>query len=92
MNWNYVLIFTLVIAFFLLLIQRTEPSRRRLVTVIMIMPTLIIGYWASASHHETEAVVGLILALLLNLLFWILIGRYNPVASSNQIRVLRLDD
>ena len=39
-----------------------------------------------------EAVLGLLIALVLNGLFWVLIGRYNPVSSSDDIRVMGLDD
>jgi len=41
----------------------------------------------------TWSKVVLALALVLNLLFWLLIGRYNPVASSDKnIRVIGMDD
>jgi hypothetical protein len=36
--------------------------------------------------------VALFSAILFNLLFWVLIGRYNPPGSSDDIRVLGLSD
>jgi hypothetical protein len=33
-----------------------------------------------------------VVALVVNFLFWLLIGRYNPVGSSEDIQVLGLDD
>lgn len=44
--------------------------------------------------HEIhrEAWIALILALVLNFLFWALIGRYNPVHSSDEIQVIGMDD
>ncbi|MCC6891189.1 MAG: hypothetical protein IT321_00100 [Anaerolineae bacterium] len=39
-----------------------------------------------------EAVLGLIIAAVLNFLFYVLIGRYNPVGSSDDIHVLGMDD
>jgi hypothetical protein len=36
--------------------------------------------------------LSLFTALVLNLLFWVLIGRYNPTGSSDAIKVLGMDD
>jgi hypothetical protein len=41
---------------------------------------------------HTEAWVALAAAVVLNLLFWLLIGRYNPVGSSDRIQVIGMDD
>lgn len=39
-----------------------------------------------------EAWIALVLALLLNFSFWLFIGRYNPVHSSDEIRVITMDE
>lgn len=39
-----------------------------------------------------EAWIALILALALNFGFWLFIGRYNPVHSSDEIRVIGMDE
>jgi hypothetical protein len=36
--------------------------------------------------------LSLLTALVLNLIFWVLIGRYNPPGSSDAIKVLGMDD
>ncbi len=39
-----------------------------------------------------EAWIALGLALFLNFAFWLFIGRYNPVRSSDEIRVIGMDE
>jgi len=92
MNLEYFLLFTIIITLLLLLIQRTESGKRRVVIVAMIIPAILIRNWANFRDMETEAWAALGAAIVLNLLFWVLIGRYNPVPSSEDIRVLGLDD
>ncbi len=55
----------------------------------MIFLLLVYALWQSAI---LEALVGLLIATVFNGLFWLLIGRYNPVHSSDEIRVLGMDD
>jgi hypothetical protein len=92
MDLHYLLILTFLIGFLLLLIQRAEPKSRRLVIALTIIPGIFIRNFIRYRDIETEGWVALLLALLLNFLFWVLIGRYNPVPSSDDIRVLGLDD
>lgn len=76
----------------LLLVQRAELKRRRVVAILLLPVAGIILYYANATSHLREALVGFILALVLNFLFWLFVGRYNPVGSSDSIKVLGLDD
>ena len=92
MDLRYLLILTVLIGFLLLLIQRTEPKSRRLVAALTIVPGIFIRNFILYREIETEGWLALLLALLLNFAFWVLIGRYNPVASSDEIKVLGLDD
>lgn len=39
-----------------------------------------------------EAWIALALALFVNFAFWLFIGRYNPVHSSDEIRVIGMDE
>ncbi|MCL4253616.1 MAG: hypothetical protein KJ043_07555 [Anaerolineae bacterium] len=57
----------------------------------MIAPILLLRHYAMTRGVESEAWTAFIIALILNFLFWALIGRYNPVASK-EVRVLGLDD
>ena len=92
MNIQYLLTFSLLFTLLLLMIQRTESTKRRIVILVMVIPAILIRNWVVYRDQETEALVALGIALLLNFMFWILIGRYNPVGSSEQIRVLSMDD
>jgi hypothetical protein len=85
-------ILTLVMGLMLFILQRTEPGKRRLIALIMLVcAELIRRYvWLRAVH--TEAWTALAAAIVLNFLFWVLIGRYNPVGSSDRIHVMGLDD
>ncbi|MBI5669755.1 MAG: hypothetical protein HZC41_17295 [Chloroflexi bacterium] len=76
----------------LLLIQRAEVKRRRVVIVLLLPVVGLIVHYANARGYRREALVGFILALVVNFLFWLLVGRYNPVGSSDSIKVLGLDD
>lgn len=41
---------------------------------------------------HTEAWLALGLAIVLNVIYWLIVGRYNPVASSDEIQVIGMDD
>lgn len=92
MNSQYLLAFMTLLGFLVFLIQRSEPGKRRIVIVVAIIPGELIRRWANYRDMRDELITGLLLALLLNFLFWVFIGRYNPVTSSDKIKVLRLDD
>lgn len=92
MDIEYLLIFTVLLSFLLFLIQRTEAKRRLLVILVVAIPAILIRNWIAYRDMEQEGLVALGLALLLNFLFWFLIGRYNPVGSSDDIEVLGMDD
>ena len=92
MDLQYLLILTALIGFLLLLIQRAEPKSRRLVAALTIVPGIFIRNFILYRDIETAGWLALLLALFLNFAFWVLIGRYNPVASSDEIKVLGLDD
>lgn len=76
----------------LIVIQRSEQRRRRVVTFFMALVGLLIAWWAAKTNSMGEALGGFVIALVLSFLFWLLIGRYNPVGSSEETKVLGLDD
>lgn len=92
MNTEYLVIYTIVLGVLIFFIQRTEAKRRLVVLIIMGIPFLLLRNLAVFRDVEREAWIGLAIALVLNFLFWVLIGRYNPVGSSDQIQVLGMDD
>ncbi len=92
MNWWITFLLTVSFTVIFVLIQRSEQSRRCIVWLSMLVVLGLIGYWSITAQVVGETVLGLIFGLLLTGLFWLLIGRYNPVGSSDNIKVLGLDD
>lgn len=92
MNWWITFLLTVSFTVIFVLIQRSEQSRRCIVWLSMLVVLGLIGYWSITAQVVGETVLGLTFGLLLTGLFWLLIGRYNPVGSSDNIKVLGLDD
>ena len=92
MDGGLVILSALSLGTIILVIQRTETKRRRIVLFVMFLVLLVLGWLVNIREAWGEAVVGLIIALFLNGLFYILIGKYNPVGSSDDIHVLGMDD
>jgi hypothetical protein len=93
MQGNYVLAFTVIFGFLMLLVQRTEARlRRKVFWGIFFTTVLVLWTFVDRRSLQGEVVLATILALFLNFLFWVLIGRYNPVGSSDNIQVLGMDD
>lgn len=92
MNWGIVFFFTILYTALLLMIQRAEVRRRKLVITILVPIGAIIYWYANLRVINSEANTAIILALILNFIFWIVIGRYNPVGSSDAINVIGMDD
>jgi hypothetical protein len=92
MNGGTMLLLAFGFGTIVFVIQRTEAQRRRGVTIFMLLIVVGILWYVGMRQAWGEAVVGLIIALIVNLLFWMFIGRYNPVGSSDSIRVLGMDD
>ncbi len=93
MDWNYIGLIAITVTLLFLLVQRTEPKRRRLSIAFLVLCLLVIrqnAFLKSDLHEET--LVAFILGVLLSGSFWLLIGRYNPVAADDDIQVMGLDD
>lgn len=93
MDWNYVALIAIAAALLLVMIQRTEPKRRRLAVTLVALCLLIIRHNAflKGDLHE-ETLLAFVVALGLSALFWLLVGRYNPVDAGEDIRIMGLDD
>jgi len=93
MDWNYTGLISIIVMFLFIMIQRTNPKRRRLSFVIVILCLLVIRHYTTLKNdlHE-ETLIAFILGVVLSGVFWLLIGRYNPVASDDEIRVMGMDD
>lgn len=92
MDAGTLLLMVLSFGLVLLLIQRAEVKRRRAVVILLLPAVGLVIHYASARGYLREALVGFILALVVNFVFWLFVGRYNPVGSSDSIKVLGMDD
>lgn len=92
MNVVSVVLFSFLYGILVLIIQRSEQRRRQVVALILIAPMILLHALANARGVGSESTAGVVLALVLNFLFWLLIGRYNPVGSSDDIHVIGMDD
>ena len=93
MDGNYLAFVAVIMALLFVMIQRTAPERRRLTFVFVALCLLIIRHNAflKGDLHE-ETALAFVLALLLSGMFWLFIGRYNPVKSDDEVQVLGMDD
>lgn len=93
MDWNYIGLIAIIGTLLFVLIQRTEPRRRRLSIAFGLLCLLVIRHntFLKADFHE-ETLIGFILGIVLGGIFWLLVGRYNPVAAEDNIRVMGMDD
>lgn len=92
MNAQYLLLFSVVMTFLVFVYQRTESKKRLTVLLLLFVPAILIRNWIVYRDLDSEGITALGIALLLNFVFWVLIGRYNPVGSSDEIQVLGMDD
>ena len=91
-DWASIIILTIPFSLMGFLIQRSENKRRRTVIYLMLFVAFLTWYWANYRGLNDVFFTSLIIALILNYLFWLLIGRYNPVGKSDDIQVIGMDD
>ena len=93
MNIGYLALISLVVALLLVLPQRVERKRRKLALAIVLLCCLLIRHNAFLKGDlHAETLLGFLFGASLSGLFWLLVGRYNPVGSSDDIRVIGMDD
>jgi uncharacterized membrane protein len=93
MDTGYIALITTIVIIVLLLVQRTEKSKRRLTWSFAIMSFLIISHntFLKSDYHE-ETLIAFIIGFVVSGLFWLFIGKYNPVGTSDDMKVMGLDD
>lgn len=90
MNGGYIVLIGVTFTILLIGVQRIEEKRRGTIRRLVIFLALLL--WAWRWHLRNEHIIGLLIAVFFSFLFWLLIGRYNPVGSSDDIRVFGMDD
>ncbi|MFC1959972.1 hypothetical protein ACFLYO_04615 [Chloroflexota bacterium] len=89
MNWEAWLGLTVVFASLILIVQRAEASRRLFTLVAMLIGMELVRRYIVYRGWDREGLWAFGAALLINLLFWVLIGRSNPpLSSADEIEVL----
>jgi hypothetical protein len=86
------LLMILVMTAVVFIIQRTEGKKRRGVLIVMGIFMLGVFYFVSLRDFWGGLVLAVVIALVINIVYWMLVGRYNPVGSSDSIKVLGMDD
>lgn len=93
MDTGYIALIATIVTLLLLLIQRTEASKRRMSWTFAIICFLIIRHntFIKSDYHE-ETLIAFIVGFVISGLFWLFIGKYNPVGTSDDMKVMGLDD
>ena len=92
MNVGILILLAVFMSIMLMIVQRAEARRRLLVAVVMLGIGELIRRYVFYRNVHAEAWIALIIALVLNGGFYLFVGRYNPVHSSDEIQVIGLDD
>jgi uncharacterized membrane protein YozB (DUF420 family) len=92
MNWGSFLAAWVGLSIILLIIQRTESKHRRIVRATMVLTVFLVGWFGYQRGFLGETILAFFSALAVSFLFWLLIGRYNPVQSDDSIKVYGMDD
>lgn len=92
MDWQAFLFLTAVFLTLFILRQRADPARKSAARNFLWFSIFLMSIYIWWNELWLVALWAFLLALVLSILFWALIGRYNPVSSSDDIKVLGLDD
>lgn len=88
MAWGSLLAITAVLGAMLLVVQRSDPTRRRFTFIVMLVGFEVVRRYVVFRDWETEGWIALAAALVINGLFWVFFGRSNPPHSGDEIEVL----
>ena len=92
MDTQYLFFVVILITALLIAMQRTEAGRRKFVLLLLVIIGLLLRYNAFLKDLHTETALGIVIGAVISGLFWMFIGRYNPVGTSEDIKVMGLDD
>lgn len=93
MDWSQFLVIFIVFTVLWILAQRISTRHQRMFRVFIILFAIA---WMSMRLNLFfwEMILGITASLVMSFLFWLLIGRYNPVGNKDEegIKVYGLDD
>lgn len=93
MDLGYAALIAITVTLLLVLVQRAEKAKRRIVMGFAALCFLVIRHNAflKGDLHD-ETLLAFVAGFLLSGLFWLLVGKYNPVGASDEIHVIGMDD
>ena len=93
MDIGYIALISVTFALLFILIQRTEKTKRRISWALLILGAILVRHIALLKDTlYVESFIGFIVGFVLSAIFWLLIGQYNPVGTSDNIHVIGMDD
>lgn len=93
MDLSYATLVSITVTLLLVLIQRTEKTKRRIVSSFVVICFLVIRHnaFVKGDLHD-ETLLAFAAGFLFSGLFWLLVGKYNPVGTSDEIHVIGMND
>ena len=88
MDWGAWLGLTAIFCLLMLIVQRTEPKRRRIMALVMLGGAEVVRRYLVYRGWSVEGLWAFVAALILNVVFWVVVGRSNPPHSSDEIEVI----
>lgn len=93
MDLGAVVLLTLILGFTLLANQRTIGKGRWFTLLLIVLPVVIFSRSsAGRDDHATEWNVAAIIAVALNLIFWLTYGSAHPPGHKGEITVIGMED
>jgi hypothetical protein len=93
MKLENLILLTLIYSAALLIFQRTERKQKWLAALIAVLPIGYMTYQWGVLRDQMNVVLWAVgIALLLNVIFWIVWGRRHPPGTSDSIRVIGMED
>ncbi|GAB5489866.1 MAG: hypothetical protein Phog2KO_00810 [Phototrophicaceae bacterium] len=93
MDWSQFFVVFIVFSILWILAQRISERHQRTFRIFIIL--FAMGWmYMRLNLFFWELILGIIASLVMSFLFWVLIGRYNPVGNKDEegIKVYGLDD
>lgn len=92
MNTGNLILLTVLALLMLLMIERTEPKRRWITVLLLILPAIWLYRWAGYRGQTTETLIGVGVGAALFLVYWLAWGLRHRPQSSDSIHVVGMDD
>ena len=93
MDWSQFFVVFIVFSILWILAQRVSERHQRMFRIFIVL--FAMGWMSMRLNlFFWEMILGITASLVMSFLFWVLIGRYNPVGNKDEdgIKVYGLDD